>query len=86
MRGVEAFFSSGDGWAELWVLDVELIESLRFGPPAGRTDLEVAVALTRLLEYDFGRRRKQKAGAGRPEMLQRPDTGTTTAMPGRRRP
>jgi hypothetical protein len=50
---VTAFFSSGDGWAEPWVLDVELVESLRFGPPVGRTDLEVAVALTRLLHGDF---------------------------------
>ncbi|MEV5273409.1 hypothetical protein [Streptomyces werraensis] len=50
---VEAFFSSGDGWAEPWVLDIELIESLRFGPPAGRTDLDVAIALTRLLHHDF---------------------------------
>ncbi|MEW2078929.1 hypothetical protein AB0941_35975 [Streptomyces sp. NPDC013433] len=50
---VEMFFSSGDSWGEPWVLDVETVESLRFGPPAGRTDLEVAVALTRLLYDDF---------------------------------
>ncbi|MGP3974457.1 hypothetical protein ACTWQF_10720 [Streptomyces sp. 8N114] len=50
---VEAFFSSGDGWAMPWVLDVELVESLRFGPPADRTDLEVAIALTQLLYGDF---------------------------------
>lgn len=50
---VEAFFSSGDGWARPWILDVELTESLRFGPSAGHTDLEVAVALTRLLYDDF---------------------------------
>ncbi|MCG8969045.1 hypothetical protein JRC61_25975 [Streptomyces sp. CL12-4] len=47
------FFSSGDGWGEPWVLNGEIAESLRFGPPAGRTDLEVAVALTRLLYDDF---------------------------------
>ncbi|MGW4014592.1 MULTISPECIES: hypothetical protein [unclassified Streptomyces] len=49
--GVEltAFFSSGDGWAQPWVLDVGLIEALRFGPLEGRTDLDVAIALTRLL-------------------------------------
>ncbi|MEU3639888.1 hypothetical protein AB0H23_27190 [Streptomyces albogriseolus] len=53
--GVEltAFFSSGDGWAQPWVLDVALVESLRFGPPAGHTDLDVAIALTRLLHHDF---------------------------------
>ncbi|WP_239768972.1 hypothetical protein [Streptomyces sp. CL12-4] len=50
---VEMFFSSGDGWGEPWVLNGEIAESLRFGPPAGRTDLEVAVALTRLLYDDF---------------------------------
>lgn len=33
--------------------DIELIESLRFGPPASRTDLDVAIALTRLLHHDF---------------------------------
>jgi hypothetical protein len=49
----KAFFSSGDGWAEPWVLDIGLIESLRLGPPAGHTDLEVAIALTRLLHDDF---------------------------------
>ncbi|CAL9327796.1 hypothetical protein SUDANB106_00009 [Streptomyces sp. enrichment culture] len=49
----EMFFSRGDGWGEPWVLDVETVESLRFGPPAGRTDLEVAIALTRLLYEDF---------------------------------
>ncbi|MYR83654.1 hypothetical protein GTY41_01510 [Streptomyces sp. SID685] len=48
-----AFFSSGDGWAESWVLDVGLMESLRFGPPDGHTDLDVAIALTRLLYDDF---------------------------------
>ncbi|MDX3550114.1 hypothetical protein PV724_47525 [Streptomyces europaeiscabiei] len=53
--GVElgTFFSGGDGWAQPWVLDVELVESLRFGPPAGHTDLNVAVMLTRLLYGDF---------------------------------
>jgi hypothetical protein len=53
--GVEltAFFSSGDGWAQPWVLDIELVESLRFGPPAGHTDLDVAIALTGLLHHDF---------------------------------
>jgi hypothetical protein len=50
---VEMFFSSGDGWGEPWVLNVEIVESMRFGPPVGRTDLEVAVALTRLLYDDF---------------------------------
>ncbi|MEU6548392.1 hypothetical protein [Streptomyces sp. NPDC046859] len=35
------------------MLDVEIVDSLRFGPPVGRTDLEVAVALTRLLYDDF---------------------------------
>ncbi|MFH0246231.1 hypothetical protein ACGRHY_28290 [Streptomyces sp. HK10] len=48
-----AFFSSGDGWAQPWVLDVALVESLRFGPPAGHTDLDVAIALTQLLYSDF---------------------------------
>ncbi|MGA5114795.1 hypothetical protein [Streptomyces pseudogriseolus] len=53
--GVEltAFFSSGDGWAQPWVFDVALVEILRFGPPAGHTDLEVAMALTGLLHHDF---------------------------------
>ncbi|MGW4937327.1 hypothetical protein ACWEQH_30720 [Streptomyces sp. NPDC004166] len=45
---IEAFFSSGDGWGRPWVLDVGLVESLRFGPPAGHTDLDVAIALTQL--------------------------------------
>ncbi|MFF9229387.1 MULTISPECIES: hypothetical protein [unclassified Streptomyces] len=35
------------------MLDVGLIESLRFGPPDGHTDLDVAIALTRLLYDDF---------------------------------
>jgi very-short-patch-repair endonuclease len=48
-----AFFSSGGGWGEPWVLDVSLIESLRFGPPEGHTDLDVAIALTRLLYDDL---------------------------------
>ncbi|MFE9240481.1 hypothetical protein [Streptomyces sp. NPDC007007] len=53
--GVEltAFFSDGDGWAQPWVLDTELVESLRFGPPTDHTDLDVAIALTRLLHHDF---------------------------------
>lgn len=53
--GVELteFFSSGNGWAQPWVLDTELVESMRFGPPTGHTDLEVAIALTRLLHHDF---------------------------------
>ncbi|WP_413755112.1 hypothetical protein [Streptomyces sp. MMBL 11-3] len=50
---VGMFFSSGDGWGEPWALDIEAVESLRFGPPASRTDLEVATALTRLLYDDF---------------------------------
>ncbi|MFI2429758.1 hypothetical protein ACH5A7_37775 [Streptomyces sp. NPDC018955] len=50
---VLAFFSSGDGWGRPWVLDVELVESLRFGPSANCTDLDVAIALTRLLYDDF---------------------------------
>ncbi|MCX5450276.1 hypothetical protein [Streptomyces nigrescens] len=50
---VAAFFSSGDGWDQPWVLDIELVESLRFGPPAGQTDLDVAIALTQLLHDDF---------------------------------
>jgi hypothetical protein len=50
---VSAFFSSGDGWDVPWVLDVGLIESLRFGLPDGHTDLEVAIAPTRLLYSDF---------------------------------
>ncbi|MET8514383.1 hypothetical protein [Streptomyces sp. NPDC005077] len=50
---VTVFFSSGDGWAAPWVLDVELVEALRFGPPAGHTDLDVAIALNRLLYDDF---------------------------------
>ncbi|MFC9636471.1 hypothetical protein ACFTY8_46680 [Streptomyces mirabilis] len=49
----DAFFSSGDHWAEPWVLNVELIESLRFGPLADQTDLDLAIALTRLLHHDF---------------------------------
>ncbi|MFF1566880.1 hypothetical protein ACFVY1_25705 [Streptomyces sp. NPDC058293] len=53
MLDLYEFFSSGDHWAEPWVLDVELIESLRFGPLADRTDLEVAIALTKLLYEDF---------------------------------
>ncbi|GHH68284.1 hypothetical protein GCM10018775_92770 [Streptomyces umbrinus] len=55
MDGVElgTFFNGGDGWAQPWVLDVELVESLRFGPPTGHTDLNVAVMLTRLLYGDF---------------------------------
>ncbi|RZU46508.1 hypothetical protein EV284_1189 [Streptomyces sp. BK022] len=48
-----AFFSSGDEWGESWVLHIGLIESLRFGPPDGHTDLDVAIALTRLLYDDF---------------------------------
>jgi hypothetical protein len=35
------------------VLDTELVEPLRFGPPAGHTDLDVAIALTRRLHHDF---------------------------------
>ncbi|MFE4054418.1 hypothetical protein [Streptomyces sp. YIM B13518] len=49
----EMFFSRRDGWVAPWVLDVRTVESLRFDPPAGRTDLEVAIALTRLLYNDF---------------------------------
>ncbi|MEW1873271.1 hypothetical protein AB0420_35205 [Streptomyces caelestis] len=49
----EMFFSRRDGWVAPWVLDVKTVESLRFGPPAGRTDLEVAIALPRLLDNDF---------------------------------
>lgn len=41
-----ASFSSGDGRAQPWILDVELVESLRFGPPTGHIDLDVATALT----------------------------------------
>lgn len=53
--GVEltAFFSSGDGWARPWVLDVELIKSLRFGLLEGHIDLDVAIALTQLLHHGF---------------------------------
>ncbi|MFF0067162.1 hypothetical protein ACFYRC_37825 [Streptomyces sp. NPDC005279] len=47
------FFSSGDSWAQPWVLDVALIESVRFGPLADRTDLDMAIALTKLLYEDF---------------------------------
>jgi len=50
---LDAFFSSGDHWAEPWVLNVKLIESLRFGPLADQTDLDVAIALTGLLHQDF---------------------------------
>ncbi|GAA3151411.1 hypothetical protein GCM10010521_43760 [Streptomyces rameus] len=50
---VGSLFTSGDGWAQPWVLDVGLIESLRFGPPDGHTNLDVAIALTRLLYDDF---------------------------------
>lgn len=50
---VGEFFSSGDHWAQRWVVDVALIESLRFGALADRTDLEVAIALTKLLYEDF---------------------------------
>ncbi|MFF7888702.1 hypothetical protein ACH40F_47945 [Streptomyces sp. NPDC020794] len=49
----DAFFSSGDHWAEPWVLNVELIESLRFGQLADQTDLDLAIDLTRLLHHDF---------------------------------
>jgi hypothetical protein len=49
----EMFLSSRDGWVAPWVLDVETVESPQSGPPAGRTDLEVAIALTRLLYNDF---------------------------------
>lgn len=38
---------------QLWELDVELMESLRFGPLPAHPDLDVAVALTRLLHEDF---------------------------------
>ncbi|MEU1661545.1 hypothetical protein ABZ527_36475 [Streptomyces griseofuscus] len=48
---IEAFFNSGEGQAV--VLNVALVEWLRFGPPAGHTDLDVTIALTRLLHYDF---------------------------------
>ncbi|MGW1396829.1 hypothetical protein ACWD6Q_34820 [Streptomyces nigra] len=53
--GVEltAFFSGGDGWAQPWALDITLIESLRFRPPTGHTDMDVAIALPRLLHHDF---------------------------------
>lgn len=27
------FFSSGNGWAQSWVLDAELVQSSRLGPP-----------------------------------------------------
>ncbi|MEV6133075.1 hypothetical protein AB0M05_40855 [Streptomyces violaceusniger] len=37
----------------MWEQDVELMESLRFGPLPDHPDLEVAVALTRLLHEDF---------------------------------
>lgn len=50
---VETLFSRRDHWTESWKLNVELIESLRIGPPAGQTDFAVAVTLTQLLHQDF---------------------------------
>ncbi|MGW7073081.1 hypothetical protein ACWGII_40250 [Streptomyces sp. NPDC054855] len=46
-------FSSGNHWAQEWILDVSLIESLRFGRLPNRPDLEAAIALTKLLYEDF---------------------------------
>ncbi|MGW5925985.1 hypothetical protein ACWF2L_07015 [Streptomyces anulatus] len=46
-------YRSGEWVCQLWELDVELMESLRFGPLPDRPDLDVAVALTRLLHEDF---------------------------------
>ncbi|MEV7683189.1 hypothetical protein AB0O64_32305 [Streptomyces sp. NPDC088341] len=43
----------GEWVCQLWELDVELMESLRFGPLPAHPDLDVAVALTRLLHEDF---------------------------------
>lgn len=43
----------GEWVSQLRELDVELMESLRFGPLPAHTDLDVAVALTRLLQEDF---------------------------------
>ncbi|WP_405551034.1 hypothetical protein OG215_40350 (plasmid) [Streptomyces globisporus] len=43
----------GEWVSQLWELDVELVESLRFGPLSAHPDLDVAVALTRLLHEDF---------------------------------
>ncbi|MFE6481769.1 hypothetical protein ACFVGN_02320 [Streptomyces sp. NPDC057757] len=46
-------YRSGEWVCQLWELDVELMESLRFGPLPAQPDLDVAVVLTRLLHEDF---------------------------------
>ncbi|WP_406467095.1 hypothetical protein [Streptomyces sp. NBC_01594] len=46
-------FRSGEWACQLWELNVELMESLRFGALPAHSDLDVAVALTRLLHEDF---------------------------------
>lgn len=43
----------GEWVCQLWELDVELMEELRFGPLPSRPDLDVALSLTRLLHEDF---------------------------------
>ncbi|WP_329347301.1 hypothetical protein OG226_00785 [Streptomyces sp. NBC_01261] len=43
----------GHWMCQLWELDLELMELLRFGPLPAEPDLEVAVALPRLLHEDF---------------------------------
>ena len=43
----------GEWMCQLWGLDAELMELLRFGPLPAEPDLDVAVALTRLLHEDF---------------------------------
>lgn len=53
MRGRYGVLQQWGRGGEPWVLDVGLVESLRFGPPEGHADLDVAVALTRLLYDDF---------------------------------
>ncbi|MFJ4435617.1 hypothetical protein [Streptomyces sp. NPDC088923] len=46
-------FRPGEWVCQLWELNVELMEELRFGPLPSRPDLDVALSLTRLLHEDF---------------------------------
>ncbi|WP_269857961.1 hypothetical protein [Streptomyces sp. RPT161] len=52
MQPDDFFVSQPGGWSH-WPLNIKLLEELRFGPLADHADLEVAVALTRLLIDDF---------------------------------